>query len=150
MMRITEALLGEHGAMYPTLDLIEQTTRFAHLDELKTRVACLRSALSSHARIEDELLKPAIEVWLPPPALTADGAAAPPDHEIIDSGLTKVLAATEVEDARESLLDTLATTRAHFLKEETIIFGIATRELSEELQERLGTEWARRRGITLK
>lgn len=148
-MRITQALLGEHGAMYPLLDLIEQTTRCADLDELKTRVACLRSALSSHAKIEDELLRPAIQAWLPPAALTDGGTLAPTDHEVIESGLARVLASTKIEEARLLLLDTLAKTRVHFLKEETIIFDIATQELPQEIQEQLGAEWARRRGVSL-
>jgi len=148
-MRITEALLGEHGAMNPLLDLIAQTTPGADLVELKTRALCLRSALSSHAKIEDELLRPAIQPWLPPSAPAADGTAALTDHEVIEAGLDRVLVSTGLEEARESLVETLTKTRAHFRKEETIIFRIAARQLAQEFQEQLGAEWARRRGITL-
>ncbi|HZT31955.1 MAG TPA: hemerythrin domain-containing protein [Bryobacteraceae bacterium] len=148
-MRIIQALLGEHGAMYPLLELIERTAAGADLPELKIRASCLRSAVGTHAKIEDELLRPAIQAYLAPPATAGDGTAEPTDHEVIESGLSRVLASAEAEQARQSLLDTVAKTREHFLKEETIIFGIAARELPPEFQEQLGAEWARRRGVSL-
>ena len=142
-MRITQALLGEHGAMYPLLELIERTASSADLQELKIRASCLRSAVGTHARIEDELLRPAIQAYLPP------AKTGPTDHEAIDAGLSRVLESVDAEEARQSLLVTVAETRKHFLKEEKIIFGIAVRELSRDFQEQLGEEWARRRGVCL-
>jgi hypothetical protein len=38
-MRITHALLGEHGAMYPLLDLIERTALTADRADLRRRPA---------------------------------------------------------------------------------------------------------------
>ncbi|MCZ2149853.1 MAG: hemerythrin domain-containing protein [Bryobacterales bacterium] len=148
-MRITQALLGEHGAIYPLLELIERTAASSDLGELKIRAGCLQSALGSHANLEDELLVPAIRGFLPPPPVSGDGAPIPTDHEVIDSGLSRVLSSLQLEEARRSLLDTVAETRKHFLKEETIIFQLTERELSRELQEQLGAEWARRRGVRL-
>ena len=66
LMRIIQALLGEHGAMYPLLDLIEKTSGEASLDQLKTQAGLLRSTLVSHADLEDPLLRPAILAHLPP------------------------------------------------------------------------------------
>ena len=54
-----------------------------------------------------------------------------------------------MEKARRLLLDTVVKTRKHFLKEETIIFPIARRELSHQRQDELGAEWARRRGVSV-
>jgi hemerythrin-like domain-containing protein len=146
-LRITEALLGEHGAMYPLLDLIERTAPSASLDELRIKATCLRSILVSHASIEDAVLRPAIEAHLARPEPLLDGSPAPTDHQLIDAGLAEALAAVEVEDARRRLLETVAKTRKHFIKEETIVFGIAGRELSDHAQEQLGSEWARMRGV---
>jgi hypothetical protein len=53
----------------------------------------------------------------------------------------------KVEEARQSLLDTVVREREHFQKEEAVIFAIARRELSPEFQVELGVEWARRRGV---
>ncbi|MBV6433075.1 MAG: hypothetical protein IANPNBLG_03245 [Bryobacteraceae bacterium] len=148
-MIITQALLGEHGAIYPLLELIERTSASASLEELKIRAGCLRSALGSHANLEDELLVPAIRSFLPAPPLSGNGAPAPSDHQVIDACLTRVLSTPQVEEARQSLLDAVAETRKHFLKEETVIFQLAARELPMERQEELGAEWARRRGVRL-
>ena len=59
-MRITHALLGEHGAMHPLLDLIERTAPTADLADLKTQARFPGATLSSQADIEDELLRTAI------------------------------------------------------------------------------------------
>jgi len=141
-MRITQALLGEHGAIYPLFDLIEKTAAAAELAELKIRANSLQWVISSHAVIEDEVLRPAIRAWLPEP----DG---PTDHEVINAGLKRVLSSTTAEEARSAFVETIVLARKHFLKEETVIFDIAGSELSRELQEQLGAEWARRRGVFL-
>jgi hemerythrin-like domain-containing protein len=146
-MRITQALLGEHGAMYPLLDFIEQTVPSATLDAIRVQAQFLRSTLVSHAAIEDTVLRPAIERHLPKPALNPDGSAGPTDHEVIEVGLRAVIEAPDTERARLLLLDTVAKTRKHFAKEEKLIFGIAERELSDEAQNRLGAEWAARRAV---
>lgn len=146
-MRIVQALLGEHGAMYPLLELIESTAPLAELEALKMQANCLQSTLCSHADLEETLLRPAILQHLPVPAADPDGKSAPSDHDIIKAGLSRVLNCAGAEEARQTLLDILAKTRKHFLKEETIIFPIADRELSRQSQEHLGAEWARRRGV---
>ena len=56
-----------------------------------------------------------------------------------------VLTTADCKQARRLLLDTMATTRKHFEKEEKTIFVIAERELTQQEQERLGAEWAARR-----
>jgi hypothetical protein len=142
-MTIIQVLLGEHGAMYPLLERIENTASSADLQGLKIQASLLQSTLVSHADIEDALLRPVILKYLPQPAPAADGKTAPTDHEIIVGGLAQVLAAVEAQEARRWLLDTVAKTR----KEETIIFGIAGRELSHQRQDELGAEWARMRGV---
>jgi hypothetical protein len=146
---ITQALLGEHGAMYPLLAMIERSTPSAALVEIKNGAACLRSALMTHARLEEELLRPAILPFLPPAPTGPDGKPLPTDHEVIETGLEQVLACGELQPARQLMLDTLAKTRTHFHKEETVLFPIAERELTAETQRQLGVEWARRRGVSL-
>jgi hemerythrin-like domain-containing protein len=144
-----QVLLGEHGAIYPLLERIENTASSADLQGLRIQASLLQSTLVSHADIEDSLLRPAIQQYLPPPAPAADGTAAPTDHEIIRAGLAQVLAAVDERAARHWLLDTVAKTRQHFLKEETIIFAVAQRELSDRAQSELAAEWARRRGVSV-
>ena len=148
-MRIVQAVLAEHGAMYPLLDLIESTAPAAELEALKTQANCLRATLCSHADLEEALLQPAILQHLPRPTVGPDGKVAPTDHDVIKEGLLHVLKVASAEEARQMLLDTLSKTRKHFRKEETFIFPLAERELSDHLQEELGAEWARRRGVVV-
>ncbi len=135
--------------MYPLLARIEGEAPSAGLQAIKVQAAFLESTLISHAQLEDVLLRPAILEYLPAPPRNPDGSAAPTDHEAIHAELCAVLAAETLGDARRLLLDTVAKTRKHFRKEETIIFPIADRELTGEAQERLGAEWAARRSVFL-
>jgi hypothetical protein len=146
-MKITHALLGEHGAIYPLLDLIGQAAPTAGLEEIRSHARALQAALVSHADIEDAVLRPAIQRYLPQPAPGADGCCPPSDHQVIGIGLRRVIEASGAEQARRLLVETVDAARRHFTKEETVIFGIAERELSEELQQKLGARWAAMRKI---
>ena len=42
-MRILHALLGEHGALYPLLTMIENTAGASGLEQLHAQADCLRS-----------------------------------------------------------------------------------------------------------
>jgi hypothetical protein len=141
-MKITQVLLGEHGAMYPLIEFIEKGAGTADLAGLKLLANVLGSTLLSHADLEDALLRPEISHLLP-------SSHGPSDHEVIRGGLGKVMAAIDENDARTTLVETLALTRKHFLKEESSIFAIACRELPIARQEEIGAEWARRRGVSV-
>ena len=148
-IRIVPALLGEHGAIYPLLALMENSAPTSSLDAIKVQTEFLRATLLTHASIEDAVLRPSIEQHLTKPAPNADGTPGLTDHQIIEEGLSSVLAAATAEDARALLLETIAKTRTHFAKEERVVFALAERELSEQAQERLGVEWATRRAVFL-
>lgn len=141
-MTIIEALLGEHGALYPLLDRIEALAQHADLPELKVHAGLLESTLISHADLEDSLLKPEIQQYL-------SSTPGPTAHEEIRAGLKGVGAAVCADDARRCLLETLAQTRRHFRNEESTAFAFARRKLSFVKQEQLAAEWARIRGVTI-
>ena len=145
-MTIIQVLLGEHGAMYPLFERIEKTAEAADLTGLRLQASLLEAILISHADLEDALLRPEIRQFLPPAVTTADGTPVPTDHELIRAGLADAFTAANEQEARRCLLDTVAQTRKHFLKEESTIFTIALRELSSQRQKELAAEWARRRG----
>ncbi|MEP6715078.1 MAG: hemerythrin domain-containing protein [Terriglobia bacterium] len=138
---MTQVLLGEHGAMYPLLDLIEARAPWAGLDVTRCLAACLEATLISHACIEEEILTPAVSPHLPP------AKPGPTDHDIIRDLLNSAIAATDPAKARKLLLMTVAETRKHFEKEETAIFPVAARELTRQVQEELGSMWAFKRGV---
>jgi hypothetical protein len=77
-MRITQALLGEHGAMYPLFDLIQRTAVQDSLAEIQWQARFLSAALVSHADLEDELLRPAILAYLLAAERGPTGPSVPP------------------------------------------------------------------------
>jgi len=125
------------------LDRIEAGLNSGSIEELKLDVRMLQSTLVSHAELEETVLRPAIVPFLPP------SAAGPTDHDIIREGLDRVVTGCDDREVRKILAETLAFTRKHLRKEETQLFRIATRELSEETRKTLGRVWATRRGVTL-
>lgn len=129
------------------LALLRVRTLNAPLEEVKVLAACLGAVLVSHADIEDEVLRPPIESHLPVPAPNADGSSGWTDHQVIRGLLQAVAEATDVVEARRLLQETVTDTYKHFEKEETKIFTIAEREMSEDLQFELGSQWAARRGV---
>lgn len=147
-MKITHALLGEHGALYPLLDAARAAANEPQStpERMLAQTALLRRAIMTHAALEDDVLRPAIQRFLPAPP-TTDGIPALSDHENIGRALELVLSNCDVAGARAALLEALSLTEAHFRKEESIIFPLTERSLSEYEQERLGAEWAARRRI---
>jgi len=140
-MTLTEVLLGEHGAMNALLEWVEKTAPSADLAALRMQASVLRATLVTHADLEDELLRPLVRPHLPP------APPGPTDHEIIGAGLLQVESAGDAGEARSILMETIRKTRQHFLKEETLIFPTAQRELPADKQVALASEWAQRRGI---
>lgn len=149
-MKLTDALKGEHGAMYPLLAFIREQVQRSTIEEIRAMAGCLESVLISHADIEDAILRPPIEEHLPVPPSNPDGTPGLTDHQVIRGLLTGVMAATEVDEARRLLQETIADTYKHFEKEETKIFAIAEREIPLEVQVELGVGWAARRGVRLR
>ncbi len=149
-MRLTDALKGEHGAMYPLLAFIRARTGDATIGEVRVLAGCLESVLISHADIEDAILRPPIEEHLPVLPPNPDGTPGPTDHQVIRRLLTGALTATSVEEARSFLQQTVTDTYKHFEKEETKIFAIAEREIPEPAHTELGLVWASRRGVRMK
>lgn len=149
-MKLTDALRGEHGAMYPLLAFIQERVQRSTIEEINAMAGCLGSVLISHADLEDAILRPPIEEHLPVPPPNPDGTPGPTDHQVIRGLLAGVMAATEVSEARRLLQETIADTYKHFEKEETKIFAIAEREIPLEGQAELGVRWAARRGVRLR
>ncbi|MBS1854223.1 MAG: hemerythrin domain-containing protein [Acidobacteria bacterium] len=141
-MKITHALRGEHGAIYPLLDIIQESAPVVGIESIRTQARILRATLMSHADIEDAVLRPAIERYLPEPAPEPDGSRPPSDHQRIRAGLEHAMDAGLVEEARRLLIQTVEAISRHFAKEEGVIFAIAECELPEEVQHDLGARWS--------
>ncbi len=146
-MNIIDGLLGEHGAMYPQFDFLEQTLpEVSSTGEIKAQAELLGAILQSHSAVEDDLLFAALELPLgaESPALVGMRMM----HEDIDRGLEELRRAEDVAGARDALLGVIGLARQHFLGEEESLFPTARRVLDRDTLDRLGALWAGRRGVT--
>ena len=66
-MKLTDALLGEHAVLYDLFEYLnEMIANNGSLQEAQRAVSILERVLASHARIEEDLLFPALEPQLGP------------------------------------------------------------------------------------
>ena len=149
-MRITDALLGEHGIFYLLFQDIEQALpAIENLAILQNRIAPLAFSLEAHASLEDELLFTALE-----PHLGTQGgplAVMRHEHDQIVSLLERIPSAPDLAQARALAAQMIEVSRGHFRKEEQVLFRMAQKFLGEDELSALGAKWSARRGplITL-
>ena len=146
-MKITDALLGEHAVFYAQFNHLEQSLPSADtLTQVKSQGAMLAAALAGHAHLEEELLFKIVE-----PHIGSMGplAVMRMEHDQIERGLERLPAVRELEQAQELLLQIVEVARAHFSKEEQVLYPMASRALSAETLIDLGAKWAARRAVSL-
>ena len=146
-MKITDALLGEHGAFYAQFDRIEeQLPSCRSIAEVREQAALLDAALVTHAKLEDELLFASMAAA----GLDAGLLASMMDeHQQIADRLARAQGTTDLELGRNELLEAVAIARDHFAKEERMAFPIAETGLGRAELETLGASWATRRDVYL-
>ncbi len=146
-VKLTDALLGEHGVLYALFDQIEAaTTAAANLAQIQQATAALSAVLLSHANLEEELLFPALE-----PHMGTNGplAVMRAEHDEIERALRQIEEAQDLDDAADHVARALSIVRDHFQKEEEVLFSMARQTLDEETQIRLGKAWAEARRVTI-
>lgn len=145
-MRLTDALLGEHGAFYAQFDRLEALPAGLTVAEVREQAALLASALVSHADLEDELLFERMR------SAGGDGGlldAMEEEHRIIAGHLQRAQGSGDASKAMDALLEGVAVAREHFAREERMAFPLAERLLQGQALSDLGAEWSRRRGVEL-
>lgn len=147
-MRLTDALLGEHGVFYAEFDRLDSCIPYvATAAEVREEAALLAAGLVSHARLEDMLLFDELERRaLLDPALIATMRE---EHTAIAGKLDRAQATGDRELAGELLLEAVATAREHFSKEERLAFPAADAALGAARLEELASWWAAERGVFL-
>jgi iron-sulfur cluster repair protein YtfE (RIC family) len=146
-MKITKALLGEHGVFYAQFDHIESSvTSDMTLPEMLSQAALLEAGLAGHAQIEEELLFQKLD-----PVLGGGGplAVMRMEHQEIEDTLMKLPDRESDEEVRKLLLHLVEVARGHFAKEEQILFPLAEQTLPSEQLISLGSEWAKRRRVMI-
>ena len=146
-MKITDALLGEHGVIHQVFARAEEALgRARHVDEARAIIGFVDDVLRSHAKVEDDLLFPALE--------TAIGAIGPMavmrmEHQEIEEALDDAAGAEDLEDAIVAVTRAIEVARPHFHKEEIVLFRLAVEAIPAAELERLGRLWGERRKIEL-
>lgn len=146
-MKITDALLGEHGVLYALFGHLQENVRRADsLREVQLQAAFLASALKPHAELEDELLFSTLE-----PVLGKMGplAVMRQEHEEIESTLEGLRELTDPDEAASRLLHVVQVAREHFSKEEQVLFPMAQQTLGTDGLNQLGLQWAKRREVNV-
>ena len=146
-MKITDAFLGEHGALYAWFDVVTETLATGPgAGVVASTAERMAEVLGSHARLENELL-------LDPVA--AEGGEEGPlavmrrEHDEIEELLEEARDPDDPVRAADLLREAVAVAREHFEKEERAAFPMAERVLDAGELEALGARWAERRGVRL-
>ncbi len=146
-MKLTDALLGEHGVLYALFDRIEAVAATAEsVAQIHEAAAVLGALVLSHAKLEDELLFPALETHL---GTTGPLAIMRAEHDEIEHALGRIEEARDIADGTACVASALDLVRDHFQKEEEVLFSVARQALDDETQLRLGTAWAEARHVTI-
>lgn len=142
-MKITDALLGEHGVFYAMFERIE--TLLAEDAAAAPRLASLlESALAPHAAIENDHLFAALDPVMGPGGPLAVMRA---EHDTIERALGGACRAEDPQEAKNLLLSVIDTARDHFAKEEQVLFPMARQALGDDRLEQLNRAWADRRRV---
>lgn len=144
-MRITDALLGEHGVLYGVLDHVE-----AELDagaDAGPLAALLRSVLHAHARTEDELLfdEMASEAY----GGGGPAAAMIEEHREV-AGLLERSSTARGSELTDLLREVVSLARRHFRREEEAAFPLAEEVFDAGRLGELGADWGARRAVVLR
>ena len=146
-MKLTDALLGEHGIFYALFDHVEAVAADSGaVAQVQSAIAVLTALISSHAALEERLLFPALEAHLGKNGPLAQMRA---EHMEMERVLTRIEDAGDIEEAAGWVEQALSLARSHFHKEELVIFRMAEQFLDEETQTQLGRVYAEHRRITI-
>ncbi len=147
-VKLTDALLGEHGVFYVLFNQIEEIAAIeSPLAQIRGATTVLGAMVDSHATLEDELLFSALEPHLG----TGDGplAVMRAEHEEMARLLEQIEDADDADQVILWIEEALSAARSHFQKEERVLFPMAQHLLGDEALTRLGKSWAKARRVTI-
>ncbi len=146
-VKLTDALLGEHGVIYTLFDQIEAVTATAtSVVHIQEATVVLSAVVLSHANLEEELLFPALETHV---GTTGPLAVMRTEHDEIEHALRRIEEAQNLDDGADCVARALSIVRNHFQKEEEVLFSMARQTLDEETQIQLGKAWAEARRVSI-
>ena len=145
-MRITEALHAEHATLYAQLDFLARAAAASPgAAEARAYAAILGAALRSHADLEDELLFAELERQL---GAMGQLTVMRAEHEELQATLELLSELCGDQDPAPLLRRLVDVARAHFDKEEQVLFPIADDAVPAWRSEDAAKRWAERRFIS--
>lgn len=146
-MKLTDALLGEHGVFYAQFDHLEQVLpEVENIKVIHTQSGMLAAALATHASLEEELLFQSLD---PHPVAGGPLNVMRMEHQEIENTLEQIPIIDETDLSRQRLLYVVETARQHFAKEEQILFRLAYELLGDAALIELGSRWAVLRNVMI-
>ncbi len=144
-MKISDALLGEHGLFQALFDGMDAAAAGAtSADQIRVATSLLATAVQTHAQIEEDILFPALErAGLTCGPLTIMRA----EHQEIDELLSAIAVANDLAGAQDGAARLLDLLRAHFRKEELLLFPLIAHALPDGELSELGQRWSGQRGV---
>ena len=143
-MKLTDALLGEHGLFYALFS--ELRTKLAAGEDVRVLMDVIGAVLESHAEIEERLLFPALEPHTggmgPLPVMLQE-------HKRIDEILNAIRSTKDASNIAALANELLDVAYSHFQKEEMILFHLAVKFIDEPTLTALGATWATERNVGL-
>lgn len=145
-MKITEALIAEHGVFHGLFDYIERTTpHLRTLAEVRAVAGLLDATLDPHSRVEEELFIEPLDHCMDQLGQTQNFHG---EHKEIEATLDEIQSCNSAARARRLLLEAVQACRHHFDKEERLVFPMGERMLKAKTLNALGSEWQKRREAT--
>ncbi len=147
-MKLTDALLGEHGTFYVLFSQIEEIAAMeGPLAQIRGATMVLGAMVDSHAAIEEKLLFSALEPHLG----TNDGplAVMRAEHEKMACLLEQIEDTDDTDRVILWIEEALSAARSHFQREERVLFPMAQHLLGDEELTRLGRAWAEVRQVEI-
>ncbi len=134
-MKITDALMAEHGELYNTLSFVEEVAPTLETRELQLLASMLERLLRVHAELEENYILAALDHTLEEKGQRNRIRQV---HQEIDSRLKEIHRVSELAQALRLLREAIDVSRKHFKYEEDIVFPLAETVLKPETLETLG------------
>ena len=146
-MKLTDALLGEHAVLYDLFDWVRNAAaKDADARDLRPAVLAVESLLLAHARVEEDLLFPALEPHVGP---MGPLAVMRTEHQEIEELIESAKSEADLAALKRTLDRLLDLSFGHFQKEEMALFSMARQFLGEATLIELGDRWAARRKVNI-
>ena len=142
-MKITEALLAEHVVFHNIFDHIERVVpKLKTLGEVVGWAELMENLLLAHGKAEEDLVFAPLNHHL---EQIGQRDSFEHEHREIDNSLLRVKSAKRVPEARQLLLEAVTASRAHFDREERIVFPLAEKVMKDKTLRELGKVWMKQR-----